>query len=304
MAKKIDIEDLKAVAGELNELMDLDPAIKLTQGKDDLEKDVIKAGKLLEPGDELSKKATACLTALGFEVPGGTEEEEEEEVEEKKAALKRKPKGKAKAKEVEEEEEEEVIEEEAEEEVIEGDEFDDMDRAALKKYIATNSLDVKVFKGDTDDAIRDKIREVADVEVEEEEENTGDEFDEMDRSALKKYIASNSLDVKVFKGDSDDAIRDKIRATTPKASKKGGSPKRGGKAKNATPEKTRAEVFNDLMKEGGGTRDELIAGMHKNYKGGESSEAEAQFQVGLFLRLLDTMGYVKTDKDGKYSLKK
>jgi septum formation inhibitor MinC len=40
----------------------------------------------------------------------------------------------------------------------------------------------------------------------------GDEFDGMDRNALKKYIKENGLEVKVFKSDSDDDIRAKIRA--------------------------------------------------------------------------------------------
>ena len=49
-------------------------------------------------------------------------------------------------------------------------------------------------------------------EEEENEETTGDEFDGMDRNALKKYIKENGLEVKVFKSDSDDDIRAKIRA--------------------------------------------------------------------------------------------
>lgn len=47
---------------------------------------------------------------------------------------------------------------------------------------------------------------------EENEETAGDEFDGMDRNALKKYIKENGLEVKVFKSDSDDDIRAKIRA--------------------------------------------------------------------------------------------
>ena len=62
------------------------------------------------------------------------------------------------AAEAEAEEEAETAEEESEDEGEEGDEFDDMDRTALKKYIKDNGLEVKVFKGDSDDAIREKIR--------------------------------------------------------------------------------------------------------------------------------------------------
>lgn len=49
-------------------------------------------------------------------------------------------------------------------------------------------------------------------EEEESEETADDEFDDMDRNALKKYIKENGLEVKVFKSDSDDDIRAKIRA--------------------------------------------------------------------------------------------
>ena len=65
--------------------------------------------------------------------------------------------------------------------------------------------------------LAEEAEEEAEEETEEEEEETeeaeeGDEFDEMDRSELKKYIKSNNLDVKVLKNDSDDDLRDKIRA--------------------------------------------------------------------------------------------
>lgn len=42
--------------------------------------------------------------------------------------------------------------------------------------------------------------------------DAGDSLDAMDRTELKSLIASKSLDVKVFKSDSDDDIRTKIRA--------------------------------------------------------------------------------------------
>ena len=62
------------------------------------------------------------------------------------------------------------------------------------------------------------LAQEADAEAEEEseeeenEETDGDEFDGMDRNALKKYIKENGLEVKVFKSDSDDDTRAKIRA--------------------------------------------------------------------------------------------
>lgn len=62
----------------------------------------------------------------------------------------------------------------------------------------------------TEETEAEELAEEAEEETEEAEE--GDEFDEMDRSELKKYIKSNNLDVKVLKNDSDDDLRDKIRA--------------------------------------------------------------------------------------------
>jgi len=47
---------------------------------------------------------------------------------------------------------------------------------------------------------------------EEEDENEGDEFAEMDRTALKAYIKDNELDITVKKSMTDDDIRDLIRA--------------------------------------------------------------------------------------------
>ena len=61
----------------------------------------------------------------------------------------------------------------------------------------------------------EELAHEAEEETEEETETaeeSGDEFDGMDRNALKKYIKENGLEVKVFKSDSDDDIRAKIRA--------------------------------------------------------------------------------------------
>lgn len=73
-----------------------------------------------------------------------------------------------------------------------------------------------------DDANDDATAEAEELahEVEEEEagaeeeaeEESGDEFDALDRNELKKYIKDNGLEVKVYKSDSDDDIRAKIRA--------------------------------------------------------------------------------------------
>lgn len=62
--------------------------------------------------------------------------------------------------------------------------------------------------------------------------------------------------------------------------------------------KTRPQVFDQIMKKGG-TKKELISRMNSLYGG---SAAEAEFQTSTYLRLLLTMGYVKKDKDGIYTL--
>lgn len=74
------------------------------------------------------------------------------------------------AEEAETEAEEAETEEAAEEPEDEGDQFDKMDRSALKKYIVANGLEVKVYKSDSDDAIRGKIRAAVGAETEEPEE--------------------------------------------------------------------------------------------------------------------------------------
>lgn len=94
------------------------------------------------------------------------EEVEEEEEEEKP----KKPAKKASKKVEEEPEEEEDDEEETEEEEDEdeGDQFEEMDRSALKAYIKENELDITVKKSMSDDDIREAIR--AEVGEEEEED--------------------------------------------------------------------------------------------------------------------------------------
>jgi hypothetical protein len=105
------------------------------------------------------------------------------------------------------------------------DDLDALDRTNLKKYIKENGLDVKVFKNDSDDDIRAKIREATGGPVEEPEEapeeepaeeppaDEPDEFEEMSRDEMKRYIVKNGLKdtVKVFKTDSDDDLRAKLR---------------------------------------------------------------------------------------------
>lgn len=100
--------------------------------------------------------------------PEGAGAEAEEEAEEETST--EETEAEELAEEAEEEAEEETEEEKETEEAEEGDEFDEMDRSELKKYIKSNNLDVKVLKNDSDDDLRDKIRAaVAESEGEEEE---------------------------------------------------------------------------------------------------------------------------------------
>jgi hypothetical protein len=83
--------------------------------------------------------------------------EDDDIVEDKKPAVTKDKKTSKKKPEPEPEDDEEENEEN--EEVVAGDEFDDMDRTELKKYIKANGLEISVVKSWSDDVIREKIRE-------------------------------------------------------------------------------------------------------------------------------------------------
>lgn len=84
-----------------------------------------------------------------------------------------------------EEEGDEEEEDDAEEQKNDGDEFDDMDRSELKKYISKNGLEISVKKSMSDDDLRDAIRAAskAESEAEEEEEEDDDAEEEEDEPA-------------------------------------------------------------------------------------------------------------------------
>jgi hypothetical protein len=116
-------------------------------------------------------------------------EDEEEKKPTKKASKTVEKPAKKKVEEPEDEsddEEEDEVEDEKEDNG-EGDEFDGMDRTALKKYINSNELEITVKKSSSDDDIRNAIREEVskpkDDDVEEEEE-TDDEEDDNDSSTV------------------------------------------------------------------------------------------------------------------------
>ena len=94
---------------------------------------------------------------------------------------------------------------------------DDEEDEAPKKKTAVKKTTVKK----TAPAPEEDDEDAAEAEGEddeeddaEEQENDGDEFDDMDRSELKKYISKNGLNVSVKKSMSDDDLREAIRAAS------------------------------------------------------------------------------------------
>lgn len=76
------------------------------------------------------------------------------------------------------EEDDDTPEEDDDADETEGDEFDDMDRSELKKYISNNGLEISVKKSMSDDDLREAIRAASkDEEEEEEEEDDNEEED-------------------------------------------------------------------------------------------------------------------------------
>ena len=138
--------------------------------------------------DEKPKKKTVKKTSKKVE-----EEEDADDEEEKKPAkksAKKKVEEEPEDSEDEDSEEEETDDEDdSEEEETNGDEFDDMDRKELKRYIKENELEITVKKSMSDDDIRDLIREaVADSDDDEdsEEEETDEDSDDEEEQPKSK----------------------------------------------------------------------------------------------------------------------
>lgn len=94
---------------------------------------------------------------------------------------------------------------------------DDDEDDTPKKKTATKKTTVKKASPAPEEDDEDAEEEEGDDEEEddaEEQENDGDEFDDMDRSELKKYISKNGLEISVKKSMSDDDLRDAIRAAS------------------------------------------------------------------------------------------
>lgn len=115
-------------------------------------------------------------------------DEDEDDTPKKKTAAKKTTVKKASPapEEDEEDDEEEGDDEEdddAEEQKNDGDEFDDMDRSELKKYISKNGLEISVKKSMSDDDLRDAIRAASKAEAEEDDEEDDDAEEEEDEPA-------------------------------------------------------------------------------------------------------------------------
>lgn len=88
----------------------------------------------------------------------------------------------------------------------------------------------------TEEEENDELAEEVEEE-EEEDEDEGDEFAEMDRTALKAYIKDNELDITVKKSMTDDDIRDLIRAEVGEEEEEDEKPAPKSKASTKTAEK-------------------------------------------------------------------
>ena len=105
---------------------------------------------------------------------------------------------------------------------IEGMEEEDTDTLIeiAESFVEEGAAAPEVPEADdtNDDADEDALAEEVEAEEEEEETaeetNEGDQFDAMDRTALKNYIKEQGLDIKVKKSWSDDVLRDEIRKAT------------------------------------------------------------------------------------------
>lgn len=84
------------------------------------------------------------------------------------------------------EEEDDDTPEEDDAEDAEGDEFDDMDRSELKKYISKNGLEISVKKSMSDDDLREAIRAASkDEDAAEEDEEEDDDTDDEEEAPAK-----------------------------------------------------------------------------------------------------------------------
>ena len=138
--------------------------------------------------DEKPKKKTVKKTSKKVEEEEDADDEEEKKPA-KKSAKKKVEEEPEDSEEEDSEEEETDDDEDSEEEETDSDEFDDMDRKELKRYIKENELEITVKKSMSDDDIRDLIREAvadSDDEDDSEEEETDEDSDDEEEQPKSK----------------------------------------------------------------------------------------------------------------------
>lgn len=133
-----------------------------------------------------------------------------------------------------EEDEEQEEEEGAEETSNGGDEFDDMDRQALKKWINVNcpNKEIRILTSDSDDSLREKIRDFVALQEE------GDEEEESYEEEAPKEEYADDLPW-------DENGNDKV--PTKAAAKKASAPKKSSTAKASSGKKT-SSAADDVKK--------------------------------------------------------
>ena len=85
-------------------------------------------------------------------------------------------------------------------------------KTAVKKVVKKEYTKSEDDEEEEKDEAGDEDEDDEEADDEEENDEDGDEFDSMDRVALKKYITANGLDISVKKSMSDDDLRNAIRA--------------------------------------------------------------------------------------------
>ena len=120
------------------------------------------------------------------------DDDDEEEVKPKKSVKKHEP-------EEDDDSEDETEDEPEEEETEDGDEFDNMDRTALKKYIKEKELEIVVKKSMSDDDLREAIRAEVNSDDDSEDE-TEDEPEEEETEEPKKKLSLEEVRKKLKKG--------------------------------------------------------------------------------------------------------
>lgn len=121
------------------------------------------------------------------------EEEEKPKKSAKKVVKKDKPAPKKAVVEDDDEEDDDTPEEEDDAEEAEGDEFDDMDRSELKKYISKNGLEISVKKSMSDDDLREAIRAASKDEDADEADDEADDEEDDDTDNEEEAPAKVSL---------------------------------------------------------------------------------------------------------------